>query len=114
MAFSLRSLSEPTKARMGLHECVNHQLVEAFPVIGTRDEGASLARVQFTVLVMPSGPNKVVDLEKCGFSLDAFKTDKKVTDVELLALLATPIKEVKVRLLAVLLTQVYMCLLVIL
>jgi len=59
--FSLRNLSDEKTARMGLRECVNHELILPYPVLSERD-GDDVAHFKFTVLVLASGTSKVTGL----------------------------------------------------
>lgn len=87
--FTIRSLSDPKKARMGLKESVSHNLVTPYDVVY---EKSGEIVVQFfatigltrTGTVKFSGP-ATPDFEK-------IKSDKKVTDEEILSLLAKPLK----------------------
>jgi hypothetical protein len=58
MPFSLRSFEEEGKARMGVVECTNHNLLEPFHVLYDKD-GEFVAQFKFTVLLMPNGPMKI-------------------------------------------------------
>ena len=44
--FSLRACEEESKARMGVVECLNHNLVESFSVLYEKD--GELGRVYYT------------------------------------------------------------------
>merc|ERR1719290_23403 len=80
----LRYLAEK-KARMGVHECVTHKLIEPFQVLYDK-EGAHVAQYKFTVLLMPNGPHKITGLP---FDESLCKSEKSVTDEEILKLLKT-------------------------
>ena len=58
MPFHLNYLEEPKKARMGVVECVNHEVLQSYPVYCER-EGTLVAQFKFTVLMMPNGPLKI-------------------------------------------------------
>jgi len=83
MPFNLRNCEEEKKARMGVVECVKHQVLQPFHVLYEK-EGTFVAQFKFTVLLMPNGPMKIT-----GLPLDEtlYKTDKKVEDGEILTLL---------------------------
>ena len=76
--FSLRQLEDERTARLGLKECLEHELVTPLPTM-VEKPGDLVAQFQYTVLVMPSG--NVV----CGTGLPAdlttpmFKSDKALT-----------------------------------
>merc|ERR1711878_234011 len=61
MPFNLRSMDDEKKARMGVHECVSHKLIDPFQVLYDK-EGAYVAQYKFTVLLMPNGPHKITGL----------------------------------------------------
>ena len=58
MPFHLNNLEDPMKARMGVVECVNNEVIEAYPVFCEKD-GSFVAQFKFTVLMMPNGPLKI-------------------------------------------------------
>jgi len=83
MPFTLRSLEDEVKARMGVVECVNHKLVEPFTVLYEK-EGEYVAQFKFTVLLMPSGSHKITTGPG---ELDFYETTLAVEDESLKALL---------------------------
>ncbi|XP_780193.2 proliferation-associated protein 2G4 [Strongylocentrotus purpuratus] len=83
MPFSLRSFEDEGKARMGIVECLNHNLVEPYPVLYEKD-GEFVAQFKFTVLLMPNGPLKITGLP---VDLSLYPSDKSVEDKELKELL---------------------------
>lgn len=85
MPFNLRSMDDEKKARMGVVECVTHKLIEPFQVLYDK-EGAHVAQYKFTVLLMPNGPQKITGLP---FDESLCKSEKSVTDEEILKLLKT-------------------------
>jgi len=85
MPFNLRSMDDEKKARMGVHECVTHKLIEPFQVLYDK-EGAHVAQYKFTVLLMPNGPHKITGLP---FDEALYKSEKSLTDGEILKLLKT-------------------------
>lgn len=85
MPFNLRSMDDEKKARMGVHECVTHKLIEPFQVLFDKD-GAHVAQYKFTVLLMPNGPHKITGLP---FDEALVKSEKSLEDVEILKLLKT-------------------------
>merc|ERR1711892_752563 len=52
---------EEKKARMGVVECVKHNVIQPFHVLYEK-EGVSVAQFKFTVLLMPNGPQKITGL----------------------------------------------------
>lgn len=74
-----RALDDKT-ARMGIMECVNHNLLEEYPVIYTRD-GSVAVHYKFTVLLVPNGTDRIT-----GNMIDmaAYPSEKKCEDEEIL------------------------------
>jgi len=83
MPFNLRNCEEEKKARMGVVECVKHQVLQPFHVLYEK-EGTFVAQFKFTVLLMPNGPMKITGLP---FDAALYKSEKKVEDGEILTLL---------------------------
>nr|KAG5707119.1 hypothetical protein BaRGS_011830 [Batillaria attramentaria] len=73
------------KAKMGVVECVKHDLMQPFHVLFER-EGEFVAQFKATVILMPNGPLKITGLP---FDVDLFQTEHKVEDEEVKALLAS-------------------------
>lgn len=78
MPFTLRSMENETKAKMGVVECVTHRLIEPFQVLYEKD-GEYVAQFKFTVLLMPNGPHKITGLP---FDPAILETDKKIEDLD--------------------------------
>ncbi|XP_064606647.1 proliferation-associated protein 2G4-like [Liolophura sinensis] len=85
MPFTLRLLPDETKARMGVLECVKHELVQPFNVLYER-EGELVAQFKFTVLLLPNGPLKITGLP---VDTSIIESQYSVEDEELKTLLAT-------------------------
>ena len=67
MPFHLNYLEDPKKGRMGAVECVNHEVLQPYPVYCEKD-GVFVAQFKFTVLMMPNGPLKITgDLSQVKF-----------------------------------------------
>ncbi|KAG0086167.1 Proliferation-associated protein 2G4, partial [Podila epicladia] len=86
--FNLRQMEDERKARMGLLECTKHNVVTAYDVM-EEEKGEFVAQFLFTVCVMPSGPLRITSTP---IDLEIIKTEKKIEDEEILALLASEIK----------------------
>lgn len=54
LPFTIRSFPDEVSARMGVRECVMHELLAAYPVLVDRKEDV-IAHVKVTVLLLPSG-----------------------------------------------------------
>ncbi|XP_003383390.1 PREDICTED: proliferation-associated protein 2G4-like isoform X1 [Amphimedon queenslandica] len=89
MPFSLRSFEEEGKARMGVVECTNHNLLEPFHVLYEK-EGEFVAQFKFTVLLMPNGPLKITNTL---FDPSVIESTNKLEDAELKTLLATSVSK---------------------
>ena len=90
MPFSLRALSTPG-ARLGVIECVNHYLLQAYPVLHER-QGERVAQLKTTVLLMPGNGHSDRITQA---PLQAFESEKKVEDELVKKLLATSLKPKK-------------------
>ena len=68
---------------MGLVECVNHNLLEEYPVINTTDSRIAV-HYKFTVLLVTNGTDRIT-----GETIDkaAYPSEKKVEDEEILKIL---------------------------
>lgn len=86
--FSLRQMADERKARMGIVECAKHQVVLPYDVVYERED-AVVAQFLTTVLVTKNGNVVVTDPR---FDSSIIKSDKKVTDEEILKILEIPLK----------------------
>mmetsp|Transcript_6073 Transcript_6073/g.6215 ORF Transcript_6073/g.6215 Transcript_6073/m.6215 type:complete len:413 (+) Transcript_6073:131-1369(+) len=83
LPFSLRSLPDEKAAKMGMRECVNHNLLLQYPVLFEKKED-QIAHVKFTVLLQSGGTSKIT-----GLSLpEGFASPDVVLPEEIVALLA--------------------------
>ena len=71
LPFTLRSL-EAKNARLGLPECVNHDLLQPYPVLHEKPS-ALVAQFKATVLLLPNGSDRITTA-----SLQEIKSEKKV------------------------------------
>lgn len=83
MPFTLRYFDDEVKAKMGLKECLNHKLIEPFPVLHEK-EGEFVAQFKFTVLLMPTRSHKITGLP---MDMSAYKTEHKIQDEAIVKLL---------------------------
>jgi hypothetical protein len=51
-------VEDERQAKLGVRECVQHDLLTPYPVLFERPD-SSLAHVKFTVLLLPSGTAKI-------------------------------------------------------
>ncbi|KAG0221714.1 curved DNA-binding protein [Mortierella sp. GBAus27b] len=89
--FNLRQMDEERKARLGLNECLKHNVVTAYEVMEEK-ESEFVAQFLFTVCLMPSGPLRITNTP---FDLETIQSEKKIEDEEILNLLATEIRPKK-------------------
>ncbi|XP_024521571.1 ERBB-3 BINDING PROTEIN 1 [Selaginella moellendorffii] len=88
MPFTARELEEK-RARLGLVECVNHELLQPYPVLHERT-GDLVAHIKFTVLLMPNGSDRIT-----GHSVQDVQPSSTVDDPEIKSWLAMGIKSKK-------------------
>lgn len=88
MPFTARALEEK-KARLGLVECVNHDLLQPYPVLHEKP-GDLVAHIKFTVLLMPNGSDRVTS-----HALQELQSTKTIDDPEIKAWLALGTKTKK-------------------
>ncbi|XP_047325620.1 ERBB-3 BINDING PROTEIN 1-like [Impatiens glandulifera] len=88
MPFTARALEEK-RARLGLVECVNHGLLQPYPVLHEKP-GDYVAHIKFTVLLMPNGSDRITS-----HSLQALEPTKTIDDPEIKAWLALGTKTKK-------------------
>lgn len=87
MPFTLRACEDEVKARAGLKECVDHQVLSPYQVLLER-EGETVAQIKLTALLMPNG---TVRCTGGNFDTSLFQSEFDVTDEELKKLLATSV-----------------------
>ena len=67
------------KARMGVIECVKHDLIESFNVLYER-ENEFVAQFKYTLLLMPNGPMRITGMP---FDPNLYQTEHSIEDEEL-------------------------------
>jgi len=72
LPFTLRHFDDERQAKMGITECVNHGLLMPYPSLVEKND-AKVAHFKCTVLLLPSGTNKVTGLPMPSY----FKTEKE-------------------------------------
>ncbi|KAL1889515.1 hypothetical protein Cpir12675_005755 [Ceratocystis pirilliformis] len=90
--FSLRQLDDERDAKSGVVECVRGNVFRQYEMVGDKDN-APVARLLTTVVITKNGVTKLsgpvaLDLEKV-------KSDKTITDEEILEILARPLRKEK-------------------
>lgn len=83
MPFNLRNFEEEAKAKMGVHECVTHKLVEPFQVLYEK-HNELVAQFKNTVLILPNGLTVVTGTT---FDVNCFESEHSVQDEEMKKLL---------------------------
>lgn len=84
MPFTLRSFEDEKKARLGVIECANHDLMEPYPVYYER-EGEFVAEFKFTVLIMPNNTMKITGLP---VDLEVYQSENQILDENIKKLLS--------------------------
>ncbi|KAF4316274.1 hypothetical protein BBO99_00008580 [Phytophthora kernoviae] len=88
LPFTIRSFEDESQARMGVVECVKHDLLQAYPILEGR-AGDKVAHFKVTVLLLPSGTTKITGLT---FPEDRVHSEKTV-DEETAKILASSLKK---------------------
>ncbi|ESQ45333.1 hypothetical protein EUTSA_v10010435mg [Eutrema salsugineum] len=88
MPFTARSLEEK-RARLGLVECLNHGLLQPYPVLYEKP-GDFVAQIKFTVLLMPNGSDRITS-----HSLQELQPTKTIEDPEIKGWLSLGFKKKK-------------------
>jgi len=97
MPFTLRSLSDATKAKAGVIECVKNDLLQPYQVLYEKD-GSHVIHFKFTVLVRPTNTARITGTEAASDFYKSVKIecDKEIND-ELKKVLAMSTKRKKRR-----------------
>ncbi|GMM36903.1 hypothetical protein DASC09_042280 [Saccharomycopsis crataegensis] len=88
-----REFKEPTKGRMGLQECVNHNVMTAYDVVSEK-EGEIIAQFFSTVALTSTGVLKLAYPE---FDISKVESSHKIEDQAILDLLKQPLKAKKAK-----------------
>lgn len=89
MPFTLRACEDEKKARLGVKECTDHELLTPYPVLYEK-EGEFVAQFKFTVLLMPNGPMRITN---GGFDLESVQSEFSIKDEELRKILTSQISK---------------------
>lgn len=84
LPFSIRGFEDLVGAKVGVKECVAHELIMAYPVLSEK-AGEFVAHFKATIAVQPKSTAIL-----CGAKppvLEGIDSDKKITDEELLKLI---------------------------
>lgn len=66
MPFSLRSFPDEKTSKLGVRECVTHDLLASYPMLSEKKD-SFIAHVKFTVLLLPSGTLQITGLPPATF-----------------------------------------------
>jgi len=88
MCFNLRTLEDEKRSKMGIVECVKHEVCTPFPVMFEK-EGEFVAQFKYTTLLMPNGPLRIT---QSFYDPLVISSETEVTNPEIKALLATSIR----------------------
>ena len=75
LPFSIRSFSDERNARLGIRECVAHNLLVAYPVLYER-AGDLMVHIKMTVLIMPNGNIKITGMNMP----EGYQTEKSLPE----------------------------------
>ena len=89
MPFTMRAIEDLKSARMGVTECVNHQVMEPYEVMYDR-EGEFIAQFKYTVILRPSGNYKITGIP---FDCSLYESEFSIKKEELAGLLGKSISK---------------------
>eukprot|EP01006_Ploeotia_vitrea_P018199 TRINITY_DN49461_c0_g1_i1.p1 TRINITY_DN49461_c0_g1~~TRINITY_DN49461_c0_g1_i1.p1 ORF type:complete len:425 (-),score=32.34 TRINITY_DN49461_c0_g1_i1:101-1375(-) len=93
MPFTLRALDDERNSKMGIRECVNHDLLASYPICYEK-KGDIVVHVRFTLLLLPNGTLKISGFDIApnnnGMSLFPPPIDMAPIDQNIAELLAKP------------------------
>ncbi|KAI3395518.1 hypothetical protein diail_1235 [Diaporthe ilicicola] len=90
--FSLRQLEDEKDAKTGVVECVRSGVFRQYELVGDKDN-APVVRTWTTIAITKNGITKLGG--PSAWDLTKFKTDKKITDEEILKILELPLAKNK-------------------
>lgn len=90
--FTLRALEDEKRAKMGVLECVNHNVMSPFSVLYDRDDSAVVAQFKYTVLLTANGPIRITSVP---FETEVYKSSLSITDESLKTLIASSVTRKK-------------------
>lgn len=76
LLFSLNNFDDQRNARLGVSECLKHNMLYSYPVLAERANDL-VAQFKVTVLILESG---TVVITPVLFNADAYKTERQITD----------------------------------
>jgi curved DNA binding protein len=84
LPFSIRAIDQPLVAKVGVKECIEHDLLTPYPVL-TEKAGEIVAQFKCTIAVLPK--STVILAGDLPINSGRFVTEKKITDEETLNLI---------------------------
>lgn len=84
LPFATRSFEDSLAAKVGVKECVDHDLITGYPVL-VEKSGELVAQFKCTIAVLPR--STLILAGELPIATDRFDTEKKVNDLELQALI---------------------------
>ncbi|KAI6653392.1 hypothetical protein LOD99_3611 [Oopsacas minuta] len=84
MPFTMRAIEDLKSARMGVTECVNHQVMEPYDVMFDK-EGEFVAQFKYTVILRPSGNYKITGIP---FDCSLYESEFSIKNEELVGYLS--------------------------
>ena len=85
LPFAIRAFDDPVGAKVGVKECVDHDLLTGYPVL-TEKTGEFVAQFKSTIAVLPRSTVVLAgDIPLAA----RYESDKKIADGELTALIAS-------------------------
>ena len=88
LPFTIRGFEDTTGAKVGVKECMEHELLMEYPVL-TDKPGNCVAQFKATVVVQPKSTVLICGAKDLLFK-DGIDSDKTIKNEELTALLAAP------------------------
>ncbi len=85
LPFSIRAMEDAVGAKIGVKECIEHDLLTGYPVL-IEKAGEFVAQFKSTIAVLPR--STIVLSGDLPLATGRFETDKKIADAELSALIA--------------------------
>mmetsp|Transcript_24691 Transcript_24691/g.24252 ORF Transcript_24691/g.24252 Transcript_24691/m.24252 type:complete len:228 (+) Transcript_24691:462-1145(+) len=86
LPFSIRAFEDSTMAKVGVMECIQHELLNQYPVFIEKPTDF-VAQFKCTIAILPR--STVVLCGNQPFNVERFETEKKIENEELKALLAS-------------------------
>ena len=91
MPFSIASLKDATTAKVGVAECINHDMLHMYPVL-TEKSGEFVAQFKATIVLLPAGTQVLCEPQ---FEAGMYESTYKIEDKGILDLLATTLGKQK-------------------